>query len=217
MVSEESWDSGKLVRRDVYEDEREDEAVDDDDDERNIDEDEEDEEVREDVETLRLLIFFAVTAVAGFLCVPYAPQSTMSQSIDDEDDFDYEDRVFTMMKAQGRFNADAISTFTNLTAGVPEVRYLMAIQHETLNIHFLLLTVCEYNMQALALLRGILAMGGSPTPADIATLCDAVLAAEDKRHYASELMAILKEAAMHDKLADDDRMKLQENLVPVVN
>lgn len=46
MVSEESWDSGRLVGRNIYEDQREDDGEDDDDgDDRQLDEDEEEEDV----------------------------------------------------------------------------------------------------------------------------------------------------------------------------
>ena len=93
MVSEESWDGGKLVAQNVYEEERErDEAADDDDDDGPIVDEEEDEE-----------------------------EATRQSLDDDDDDFDYDDRVYAMMKAQGIYKADAVPQFTNARAGVREV------------------------------------------------------------------------------------------------
>lgn len=106
----------------------------------------------------------------------------MSQSLDDDDDFDYEDRVYAMLKAQGKFNVDAVPQFTNATAGIRE---------------------------ALAILRGAIAMGGVPSTADVTTMCSAVLSSPDNAKHAEELLAILAEANFMEMVTSENQQALE--------
>lgn len=42
---------------------------------------------------------------------------------EEEEDVDYDDRVYAIMKAQGKFNSDEIMDFSNEAAGIHEVRF----------------------------------------------------------------------------------------------
>lgn len=97
MVSEESWDGGKLVAQNVYEEERERETIDDEEDDGPVADEEDDED-----------------------------EATRQSLDDDDDDFDYDDRVYAMMKAQGIYKADAVAQFTNAGAGVREVSIVVS-------------------------------------------------------------------------------------------
>lgn len=59
-----------------------------------------------------------------------------SLSLEEDDDFDYDDRVYAMMKAQGKFNVDNLPEFTNSRAGIREVgAYIYIFRLSNFNLH----------------------------------------------------------------------------------
>lgn len=86
---------------------------------------------------------------------------------EEDDDFDYEDRVSAVMKAAGKFNAGSIPRALNARAGLKE---------------------------ALTILDGVIAMGGVPSEADIATFCDVILTdtSEHNGAYTKQFIDVLE-------------------------
>jgi hypothetical protein len=101
---------------------------------------------------------------------------------DDTDEVDYDGRIGDILQARRKFK-EPMPRFQDVETGVE---------------------------QALVLFRGVIAMGGAPSNADIAVIVRAVVQSNDGSTYAKQLLSILSDEGMGGAVSVEERQALDQ-------